>query len=755
MSKYIELISQIKPKNNLSFPIADTLDLIGGYVQVNNINERNSIDSAKLRKGMLCYVSDEDIIYKYSDTSWEEFKISGNIYNLDYPGFESFDNKSFTEEEYNSILNSPIIIINNKYIVYSKKFNTTTELLELGSYISTKEILIISIDSNYDAQVNSYSILNSDDIANITGNSTSRVMSQNAITKELNKKQNAFDIGKGLALSEDGSLYCTLDDQIFQVVDTLPADGLTNKIYLVNNHSSEQKNVYSEYMWVNAQWELVGTHNSELNLDDYVTKADLDTFESELFNEIYLDDILEFGLCNKETGELFDPNKDTLYNDKSFHLKNWLEIYISVHFKPKTLLTCGNIVASVIGFIKGRENLISVLCSEVSTEKLLEFVIEFDNTESEYATVYFTDFDYLTKKDLTTVNSQLQLLDNKINTIPVPNTYYEVSNVNDLEQITEGNLVYVTKNIFDGETIYQWKSQDDETYLYTRTNTPGVKPAVYDSPESTEALANDYIISESGEYLIYTIDGTEYINAGLYSEQKIYLKGFYVKTSTDLQKLASQVDLPTKVSELENDSNYVHTVNNKQSTDGTVTINGDDINVSFQVYDTETGETVPYENTLSGMGQQTLNNLSIMLLYLEDVYANKAITSDIPTKVSQLENDTNFITKEAIPESETYVLNFTISDGVNTGEYSSDEYTKLLAAVKSGKLVIVKGGATRVTADSQAIADKDAYVVIRYSTPRISDDNTSITISFYELKFGAIDSSGICKYQSKAIHKTI
>jgi hypothetical protein len=54
--------------------------------------------------------------------------------------------------------------------------------------------------------------------------------------------------------------------------------------------------------------------------------------------------------------------------------------------------------------------------------------------------------------------------------------------------------------------------------LYTRTNTPGVKPAVYDFPESTESLANDFIISESGEYLIYTIDGTEYINYGLYSE---------------------------------------------------------------------------------------------------------------------------------------------------------------------------------------------------------------------------------------------
>ncbi|MBQ7854683.1 MAG: hypothetical protein IJ352_06660 [Muribaculaceae bacterium] len=103
---------------------------------------------------------------------------------------------------------------------------------------------------------------------------------------------------------------------------------------------------------------------------------------------------------------------------------------------------------------------------------------------------------------------------------------------------------------------------------------------------------------------------------------------------------------------------------------------------------------------------------------------------------------------------ETYVLNFNVADGINTGSYSEDDYNALRAAIEAGKLIIVAGSATRVTADSQAMADD--YVVIRYSTPRISDDNTSVTLSVYELKFGLLNTGDTeYTYSSKAIHKTI
>lgn len=128
-------------------------------------------------------------------------------------------------------------------------------------------------------------------------------------------------------------------------------------------------------------------------------------------------------------------------------------------------------------------------------------------------------------------------------------------------------------------------------------------------------------------------------------------------------------------------------------------------------------------------------------------YALREELPAVPTKVSELENDEQFVSVDDIPESETYVLDFTIADGVNTGTFTPEQYNPLRAAIEAGKLIIVGGKVTRVTADSQAMAAD--YVVIRYATPRISDDNKSVTFSVYELKFSATE------YTSKAIHKVI
>lgn len=131
----------------------------------------------------------------------------------------------------------------------------------------------------------------------------------------------------------------------------------------------------------------------------------------------------------------------------------------------------------------------------------------------------------------------------------------------------------------------------------------------------------------------------------------------------------------------------------------------------------------------------------------EEIDRRLGKVDDIPTKTSQLVNDSNFATKADIPPVETYVLNFTIQDGINTGAYDATEYAKLRAAIEAGKLIIIGGTVTRVTADSQAMAVD--YVVIRYGTPRIGDDNNTVTWSVYELKFSATT------YESKAIHKVI
>lgn len=55
-----------------------------------------------------------------------------------------------------------------------------------------------------------------------------------------------------------------------QIVDTLPATGEDNIIYLVPNTLSENENARVEYMWINNAWEKIG--DTTVDLSDYQKK---------------------------------------------------------------------------------------------------------------------------------------------------------------------------------------------------------------------------------------------------------------------------------------------------------------------------------------------------------------------------------------------------------------------------------------------------------------------------------------------------
>lgn len=75
MGEYIEFISQIKPKNNQNFPIADTRDLIGGYIQLDTMQELNEHPTSKLRVGMLAYVIETNLIYQFKSGTWSIWSV--------------------------------------------------------------------------------------------------------------------------------------------------------------------------------------------------------------------------------------------------------------------------------------------------------------------------------------------------------------------------------------------------------------------------------------------------------------------------------------------------------------------------------------------------------------------------------------------------------------------------------------------------------------------------------------------------------
>lgn len=72
----IELIDQIKQKNNGTFPLIDSNDIKGGYYQVSSIEARDNIPAERIKIGMLCYVESTDTIYRLKSSGWSSFQVS-------------------------------------------------------------------------------------------------------------------------------------------------------------------------------------------------------------------------------------------------------------------------------------------------------------------------------------------------------------------------------------------------------------------------------------------------------------------------------------------------------------------------------------------------------------------------------------------------------------------------------------------------------------------------------------------------------
>lgn len=122
------------------------------------------------------------------------------------------------------------------------------------------------------------------------------------------------------------------------------------------------------------------------------------------------------------------------------------------------------------------------------------------------------------------------------------------------------------------------------------------------------------------------------------------------------------------------------------------------------------------------------------------------LKQDKLTAGTGIDIDNNVISVNVIPES-SFTLEFTASDGVVTGSFDETTYNELRQAIIDGKMIVVAGGVTRTTAISTALADD--YLMIRYSVPRIQDDNATVTLSVYELKVSA------SSFTSKSIHKIL
>lgn len=97
------------------------------------------------------------------------------------------------------------------------------------------------------------------------------------LSTKLDSKQDTLTAGIGIEITPKNQINVTLDTTVFKVVSVLPdspAQGDENKIHLVPAESTGANNAYTEYVWVNSAWEILGEYTSEVDLTPYLKTVD-------------------------------------------------------------------------------------------------------------------------------------------------------------------------------------------------------------------------------------------------------------------------------------------------------------------------------------------------------------------------------------------------------------------------------------------------------------------------------------------------
>ena len=86
-------------------------------------------------------------------------------------------------------------------------------------------------------------------------------------------KQNKLTAGKGISIDGD-VISCTLNIDIFRVVNALPSVGEANLIYFVPAEQPSESDLFEEWVWTD-KWERIGS--AKIDLSNYATKTELAT----------------------------------------------------------------------------------------------------------------------------------------------------------------------------------------------------------------------------------------------------------------------------------------------------------------------------------------------------------------------------------------------------------------------------------------------------------------------------------------------
>ena len=299
------------------------------------------------------------------------------------------------------------------------------------------------------------------------------------------------------------------------------------------------------------------------------------------------------------------------------------------------------------------------------TEIPSEYVTDTELTAKGYLTEHQSLSDYAKKSDIPTVPTKVSELANDKNYLTsIPSEYITESELNDKGYLTEH------QDLSD----YALKSQIPTNYLTSI-------PSEYIT--ESELNAKNYLTSIPSEY----VTETELTNKG------------YLTQHQDLSTYAKKSEIPTVTNDLTNalksnyDSAYTHSTSSHAPSNAQ---KNSDI-TKTEIENKLTGNITSHTHSQYLTEHQSLSD-----------YAKKSDIPSVPTKTSQLTNDSNFLT--SVPSE--YITESELNDkGYLTEHQSLDEYLK----VENSHSHSNKGVLDNITNDgitkwNKSIPFEDSYI---------------------------------------------
>lgn len=145
---------------------------------------------------------------------------------------------------------------------------------------------------------------------------------------------------------EVNNLIGDLSTASYLVVQELPEIGVGNIIYLVPNDSQVEHNIHDEYMYVNNNWELIGS--TQIDLTGYATENYVNNHTHTHSNKSVLDGITANDITNwNNKGTYTKPNTGIPKTDLSDVVQSSLSKADSALQEHQTLKTINN--QSIVG----------------------------------------------------------------------------------------------------------------------------------------------------------------------------------------------------------------------------------------------------------------------------------------------------------------------------------------------------------------------------------------------------------------------